>query len=124
MNPEPVCATPPRLSADLRLNEWLGFALMMPIVFGASFQTPLVMMFLHKVGMLTIQNYRDYRRISWFVMAVFAAVITPSVDALSMLFLWVPMSLLYELGILLCKWAPRAPVEEETGVAENEMVEV
>src|ERR1051325_2301076 len=38
------------LDADLRLNEWLGFALMMPLVFGISFQTPLVMMFAHKVG--------------------------------------------------------------------------
>jgi sec-independent protein translocase protein TatC len=92
------------LSADLRLNEWLGFALLMPVVFGISFQTPLVMMFLHKVGILTVQTYRDYRRISWFLMAVFAVVIVPSPDAVSMLFLWIPMGGLYELGILLCVW--------------------
>jgi sec-independent protein translocase protein TatC len=92
------------MSADMRLNEWLSFAVMMPVVFGASFQTPLVMMFLHKVGLLTVQTMRDYRKIAWFVMAIFAAVITPSVDALSMLFLWVPMGALYELGILMCVW--------------------
>jgi sec-independent protein translocase protein TatC len=90
------------MSAELRLNEWLNFALLMPLVFGASFQTPLVMMFLHRVGILTIQTYREYRRISWFVMAIFAALITPSIDPWSMLFLWAPMCGLYELGILLC----------------------
>jgi sec-independent protein translocase protein TatC len=92
------------MSADMRLNEWLSFAIMMPVVFGVSFQTPLVMMFLHKVGIVTTEVYREYRKIAWFVMAVFAAIITPSVDALSMLFLWVPMGALYELGILLCVW--------------------
>src|SRR4029077_8171509 len=33
------------IDPDLRLNEWLGFAILMPLVFGVSFQTPLVMMF-------------------------------------------------------------------------------
>ncbi|MBI3823414.1 MAG: twin-arginine translocase subunit TatC [Planctomycetes bacterium] len=114
------------LSAELRLNEWLGFALMMPIVFGLSFQTPLVMMFLHKVGICTLEMYRGYRRISWFVMAVFAAVITPSVDALSMLFLWVPMCGLYELGILLCVYQGEheALAEWEQEEKSNELVEV
>src|SRR5436190_23444194 len=74
-------------SPDLRLNEWLGFAIMMPVIFGISFQTPLVMMFLHKIGIVGVQVYRDKRRISWFVMAVFAAVITPTVDPFTMLFL-------------------------------------
>lgn len=113
------------LDADLRLNEWLGFALMMPVVFGVSFQTPLVMMFIHKIGLVGVQGFRDKRRISWFLMAVFAALITPSVDAFSMLFLWVPMGALYELGILLCVYQGEeeeaAESEEETS---RELVEV
>ncbi len=90
------------LDADLRLNEWLGFALMMPIVFGLSFQTPLVMMFVHRIGVMSAQSFRDKRRIVWFSMSVFAALITPTPDPITMLFLWVPMCALYELGILLC----------------------
>ena len=115
-----------RMSADLRLNEWLSFALMMPIVFGASFQTPLVMMFLHKIGLLSVQTFREKRRIAWFVMAVFAAVITPSVDAFSMLFLWVPMGALYELGILLCVYQGEqdALAEWEQEEKTGELVEV
>ena len=112
--------------ADLRLNEWLGFALMMPLIFGICFQTPLVMMFMHKVGIFTVQTYRDYRRISWFVMAVLAAVFMPTPDAYSMLFLWVPMGLLYEFGILLCVWQGEHNTLLDWAIEgdRNELVEV
>ena len=42
---------------DIRLNEWLGLALILPLVFGISFQTPLVMIFLNRIGMFTAQDY-------------------------------------------------------------------
>ena len=114
------------IGADLRLNEWLGFALMMPLIFGVCFQTPLVMMFLHKVGILTVDHYRGYRRISWFVMAVIAAVFVPAVDVYSMLFLWVPMGLLYEFGIVLCVWQGEhnTLLDWDFGEEKNELVEV
>jgi sec-independent protein translocase protein TatC len=112
------------MEPDLRLNEWLGFAIFMPLLFGISFQTPLVMLFLERMGMVRVQTYRSARRINWFIMAVFAAVCSPSTDALSMLFLWVPMCFLYELGIWMCLWTPRRP-ELEIEVPEGEeMVEV
>ncbi|HYT90955.1 MAG TPA: twin-arginine translocase subunit TatC [Gemmataceae bacterium] len=101
------------LEPDLRLSEWLGFTLLMPLVFGISFQTPLVMLLLERLGVLGVDAYRGKRRIAWFVLAVFAAVITPSVDLYSMVFLWVPLGLLYELGILLCRLGRRpAPPDE------------
>lgn len=109
---------------DLRLNEWLGFAIIMPLVFGISFQTPLVMFFLERMGILTVEGFRAKRRMSWFLMAIFAAVITPSVDAFGMLFLWVPMTLLYELGILLCVMSPRRPVFELDVPEPEDTVEV
>jgi sec-independent protein translocase protein TatC len=100
---------------DMRLSEWLGFAIFMPVVFGLSFQTPLVMLFFNRLGLVSIETFRNKRRLAWFAMAVFAAVITPSTDALSMLFLWVPMSLLFELGILLMKLRPaKTPLDIET----------
>ncbi len=109
------------LEPDLRLSEWLGFTLVMPLVFGVSFQTPLVMLVLERLGVLTVAAYQDKRRFAWFFLAVFAAVITPSVDLYSMLFLWVPLGLLYELGIWLCLLAPSRPswdLEEAEGGAE------
>ena len=56
------------------------------------------------------------------------AVITPSVDALSMLFLWVPMGGLYELGILICVYQGEGEEDladwEKEEKARGELVEV
>jgi sec-independent protein translocase protein TatC len=112
------------LRPDMRLNEWLSFAIYMPLVFGASFQTPLVMLFLHKLGIMDADSFRNKRRYAWFFMAIFAAIITPSTDALSMLFLWVPMSLLFELGIWLIKMSPREPDLGLEAPESDELVEV
>lgn len=112
------------LEPDLRLSEWLSFAMMMPLIFGISFQTPLVMLFMFKIGIVDVQAFRSYRKIAWFLMAIFAAVITPTVDALSMMFLWVPMGFLYELGILMCAWQPQVPFDDVETPQTEEMVEV
>ena len=47
------------LKPDMRLNEWLSFAIWMPIIFGASFQTPLVMLFLAKLGIMDAESFRS-----------------------------------------------------------------
>lgn len=97
------------LKPDLRLNEWLGFAIFMPLVFGVSFQTPLVMLFVERLGIMNVDTFASSRKYAWFGMSIFAAIMTPSTDAFSMLFLWVPMSLLWELGIILCRYSPSRP---------------
>ncbi len=115
------------VDAEIRLNEWLSFAIMMPVVFGLAFQTPLVMMFLHRVGIVTVQMLRQHRRISWFAMVIIAALLAPAPDAQSLLLLWVPMVALYELGILLCVWqGEQAKLFEweEDEKKTGEMVEV
>lgn len=112
------------LEPDMRLNEWLGFAVMMPVVFGLSFQTPLIMLFMNRIGFMSADSYREKRRIIWFLMAVFAAVITPSVDPYGMLFLWVPMCLLFELGIYMCMLSPPPPRVEDEEPESDELVEV
>jgi Sec-independent protein secretion pathway component TatC len=105
---------------DIRLNEWLTLAIILPLVFGISFQTPLVMLFLNRLGMFHWQDYLSKWRIAMFVLACFAAVITPTPDAVTMLYLFVPMFGLYLFGILLCRWMPPPFLEgEETGDAEE-----
>jgi sec-independent protein translocase protein TatC len=108
---------------DLRISEWLTFAILFPLVFGLSFQTPLVMLFLSKIGIFDADSYRRKRRIAWFAMAAFAAVITP-IDAISMILLWIPMCGLYELGILLVGYTAKAAEAEEDVPEPEEMVEV
>ena len=110
------------LEPTMRLDEWLSFAIWMPVVFGVSFQTPLVMLFLERIGVMNIDYYRRKRRIAWFVLAIFASVMAPP-DPYSMMCMWLAMCSLYELGILLCKWSPRPQLDIEVPETE-EMVEV
>lgn len=91
---------------DLRLSEWLSFATIMPLVFGGSFQTPLIMLMTNRIGMFDVQTFRRNRRLAWFGLAIVSAVLTPSTDAISLLYLWIPLGLLYELGIWLCALRP------------------
>src|SRR5262249_3208683 len=96
------------LAPDLRLNEWLGFALLMPLVFGASFQTPLVMLFAGRLGIVDAATFGRVRRLAWFGLAIAAAFLTPTTDLLNLLLLWVPLVVLYEVGVLLCRWSAAA----------------
>jgi sec-independent protein translocase protein TatC len=111
------------LESDLRLSEWLSFATLMPLVFGIAFQTPLVMLFLERLGIMSVDAYRKHRRIAIFVMAVLAAIIAPSPDILSIMSLTVPLWCLYELGILMCIFSPRPGMGLDVPESE-EMVEV
>lgn len=101
------------LDPDLRLNEWLGFALILPVVFGVSFQAPLVMFFLTRLGICTYKTFLDYWRAAVMVLAVMAAVLTPTPDVVTLLYLFVPMFGLYMVGILVCYWFPRKTWDEE-----------
>lgn len=109
---------------DLRLNEWLGFAIFMPVVFGLSFQTPMVMLFTYIIGVFDIQTFKEKRKMAYMGMAIFAAVITPSTDAFSMMFMWVPMCLLYELGIWMCWYKGREESDSLDMDESHELVEV
>ena len=109
------------LDPDLRLNEWLGFAIMLPLVFGVSFQTPLVMFFLNRIGLFTAQAYWKKWRYAVFILAIFSAIITPTPDVVTMLYLFVPMFGLYVLGVLICyffppRWQTHPQVMDETQV--------
>ena len=94
------------LEPDIRLNEWLSLALTLPLVFGISFQTPLVMVLLNRLGTFSWQDYWARWRGAAMVLAIFAAVITPTPDVVTMMYLFVPMYGLYLLGIGICKYFP------------------
>jgi sec-independent protein translocase protein TatC len=96
----------------IRLGDWLSFALLMPLVFGISFQTPLVMMALERIGLADADFYRRHRRMAIFLLAIVAAVISVTPDWVNMLALAVPLWGLYELGIWLCVLAPGSREED------------
>lgn len=111
------------VAPDLRLNEWLSFAIILPVLFGLSFQTPLVMFVLERVGIMTVEGYLKLWRIAVFLLGVFAALITPTPDAVTWACMWLPLVGLYFLGIGLCVIARRRDPHYDVP-DENELVEV
>ena len=89
-----------------RVGEWMNFVLMMPLAFGISFQLPLAMLFLERIGVVTVKSYISKWKMAVVIMAVVALVINPGGDPYSMMLMLVPMVFLYFGGILLCKWMP------------------
>ena len=45
------------IDPDPRIGEWLGFVLILPLGFGLSFQLPLVMLFLNRIGLVDVKTY-------------------------------------------------------------------
>jgi sec-independent protein translocase protein TatC len=109
-----------RIDPDIRLNEWLGLALILPLVFGVSFQTPLVMIFLNRIGLFSAEDYLRKWRYACFILALFAALITPTPDIVTMGYLFVPMFGLYLVGIAFCYYFPGFdPADADEPAAEE-----
>jgi sec-independent protein translocase protein TatC len=104
-----------QIQPQIRLSEWISFASILPIMFGISFQLPLVMLFLDRISIFNVDTYREQRRMAILVIAILSAILTPA-DPVSMLLMLIPMVFLYELGIRLCVWMPRHGDELESAV--------
>lgn len=101
------------LRPEIKINSWISFALTVSLMFGVSFQLPLVMLFLERISIFTAADYREKRRIAILAIAVISMILTPS-DPVSMTLMMIPLCVLYELGILLCvKAAKRSPFESQ-----------
>ena len=89
-----------RISPLLSANEYLSFFLTMSVAFGLVFELPLVLIFLAMVGVVKASMLRRARPYAVVIMVVAAAFITPTTDAVTLLFMAGPMLLFYELSIL------------------------
>ena len=100
------------LTAQIRISEWISFAIMLPVMFGLSFQLPLIMLFLSKINLFTVNHYLSQWRMAVLVIAILSMLLTPTPDPMTMMLMMVPLLLLYFLGILLCHWTASKPSTE------------
>ena len=94
------------IEQDMRISEWLGFVLILPLGFGIAFQLPLVMLFLERIGIFDAHAYIVKWRIAILVICVISMFLTPA-DPYSMLLMAIPLIVLYFGGVLLCLYMPR-----------------
>ncbi|MFM7965095.1 MAG: twin-arginine translocase subunit TatC [Betaproteobacteria bacterium] len=106
--------TPSGVQMATDIDKYLSFVLTLFIVFGLSFETPVVEMVLVRLGIVSIETLREFRPYFIVIAFVIAAIVTPP-DVISQFMLAVPMILLYEFGILMSRYiTPREKVTETT----------
>ncbi len=107
------------LGADMAtdIDKYLSFAMTTFLAFGLTFEVPVVVVVLVKLGMVRIKKLKEIRPYVIVGAFVIAAVVTPP-DILSQLLLAIPLCLLYELGILVARfYEPKLDPEDEVAEA-------
>jgi len=104
---------PTSIAVTPDIENYLDFVMSMCLAFGASFEVPVVVVILVRMGIVTIEKLREVR--SYVIVGAFviSAIVTPP-DVVSQLALAIPMCLLYELGLMVAPMfarATRAPEE-------------
>jgi len=94
------------------IENYLDFVMSMCLAFGASFEVPVVVVILVRMGIVSLEKLRSIR--SYVIVGAFvvAAIVTPP-DVVSQLALAIPMCLLYELGLLVAPMFQRATTAPE-----------
>jgi len=90
---------------EWRMDYYLPFVAQVMLAVGIIFELPLVTFFLAKIGVIDAQLLSRYRKHAILIIIIIAAIITPTPDPFNQLLIAIPMYLLYELGILLARFA-------------------
>ena len=104
-------------NVQLRASDYFTFMALFILAFGVVFELPVVLVLLAKVGVVDDKWLRKNRRWAIVALAFAAAIITPSQDAFSMLAMFIPLYVLYEVSIVLARFVQ--PKREADAVVED-----
>jgi len=85
------------------IDKYLSFVLGMFMAFGVTFQVPVAVVILVRMGLVTVAKLRDIRRYVIVGAFIVGAIFTPP-DVVSQFMLAMPLWLLYEAGIVVASW--------------------
>lgn len=86
------------------INEYLSFVLGMFMAFGITFQVPVAVVILVRIGLVTVEKLREIRPYIVVGSFIVGAIFTPP-DVVSQFMMAVPLCLLYEVGIVVAAWS-------------------
>jgi sec-independent protein translocase protein TatC len=86
--------------AQLTVSDYISFVTLMLVVFGSAFELPLLIVMANFAGVLSSRVLKKTRRVTVFLIFLFAAVATPSTDPFTMCAMAIPMWLLFEVAVL------------------------
>ncbi|MBA3006599.1 MAG: twin-arginine translocase subunit TatC [Proteobacteria bacterium] len=90
-----------QLRPVISISRFVNFVTLFVLAFGAIFELPVFMVFLAKVGLCPRSFFEKNRRYALLLIAIVAALLTPTPDIVNMLLMGGPLYLLYESGILI-----------------------
>ncbi|RJG09452.1 twin-arginine translocase subunit TatC [Massilia cavernae] len=106
--------SPTSIAVTPDIENYLDFVISMCLAFGVTFEVPVVVVILVRMGIVSVAKLKEIRSYVVVGSFVIAAIVTPP-DVVSQLALAIPMCLLYELGLLLAPVfvrATQAPTEQ------------
>lgn len=95
------------LQPNLTASSYVNFAGLFLLAFGASFETPMFILLLIGLGVLSPQTLREQWRVAYVVILVIAAAITPDWSPVTMAVMALPMVILYEISVFLGRFIVR-----------------
>ena len=90
------------IQLEAKISDYLSLVMHLMVAFGLSFQLPVVLVLLVRSGMVDLETLKRGRRYAIVIIVTVAAFITPP-DIFSQIALSVPLYVLYEISILLCR---------------------
>jgi sec-independent protein translocase protein TatC len=110
----------PSIKNQFDITSYVGLISVLTLACGLTFQLPVVAFVLSRIGFLNPRFMREYRRHAFVVILILAAVITPSPDVLSQVLVALPLTLLYEISILVSAWVERTKKKDAEIEAKQE----
>jgi sec-independent protein translocase protein TatC len=106
-----------------KVSDYLDLVMTLIFAFGLTFQLPVVLSILGKVGIVSSKALREMRRYAIVGLFALAAIFTPP-DAISMLALAVPLVLLYEISIFSVRMIERGKAKDDAAKAAKDLTPV
>ncbi len=97
---------------DFDLSSYIGLVRASVLASGLIFELPILIYFLTKVGIVTPEFLRKYRKFALVIVLILSAIITPP-DIASQVIVSVPVIILYEISIFISKWVVRKQQKKE-----------
>lgn len=94
--------TPLGVSMATDIDKYLSFILTLFLAFGITFEVPVAVILLNRMGVVPLETLQAARPYIIVISFILAAIFTPP-DILSQILLAIPMIVLYELGVLVCR---------------------
>jgi sec-independent protein translocase protein TatC len=89
----------------IRISNYISFVLTILFWMGISFELPVVLYVLAKLGVVSAKRLGTFRRYAFLIAFIIAAIVTPTPDPLNQCLVAAPMIVLYEVGILMARVA-------------------